>query len=153
MRTSQLSRTFGGPGLLTPSPSCSVKGTAGKCKALTVHWCCALPKLIQIKKMVCGASVTSPYSKAACAKHSKCTIETFSLKVDWRYHQVSSNRNTLIRRRLKAQPLTIKIVRPGGTVVFKKLGGPGGVPQNVVDTTTARFLACSRMLFSTPIST
>ena len=77
MRTSQLSRTFGGPGLLTPSPSCSVKGTAGKCKALTVHWCCALPKLIQIKKMVCGASVTSPYSKAACAKHSKCTIETF----------------------------------------------------------------------------
>jgi len=76
-----------------------------------------------------------------------------SLKVDWRYHQVSSNRNTLIRRRLKAQPLTIKIVRPGGTVVFKKLGGPGGVPQNVVDTTTARFLACSRMSFSTPIST
>ena len=45
-----------------------------------------------------------------------------SLKVDWRYHQVSSNRNTLIRRRLKAQPLTIKIVRPGGTVGLQEVG-------------------------------
>ena len=44
---------------------------------------------------------------------------------------------------MRKASLDIKIMRPGGTVVFKRLGGPGQVPQNLVDRVSARLLANS----------
>ena len=42
---------------------------------------------------------------------------------------------------MSERALVIRMMRPGGTVVVKTLGGPGKVPQGMVDSVTARFLA------------
>lgn len=47
----------------------------------------------------------------------------------------------LTRRRLQTQTLTIKLVLPGGAISLKKLGGPGRIPNAVVDRVTARLLS------------
>ncbi len=45
-----------------------------------------------------------------------------------------------IRRRLTDNPLTIKIVQPGGSITIKCLGGPTKMDRQVVNQISARYL-------------